>query len=127
MRTPTKKDDIDQQKAQPKRKAGRPPKEIDLDLLKQLAGMQCTDQEIAAVLNVSHDTLLRRKQSDTAFVEAMEAGRASGRASLRRLQWQAAQKGNPAMLIFLGKNILKQRDKFEDEDASSNDPLPWVD
>lgn len=34
-----------------------------------------------------------------------------GRVSLRRSQWQAAQKGNAALLIWLGKQYLNQKDK----------------
>ena len=44
----------------------------------------------------------------------MARGRALGRISLRRWQFQAARAGNAAMLIFLGKNYLNQ----------SNNPAP---
>ena len=36
-----------------------------------------------------------------------------GKASLRRAQWKAAQDGNPTMLVWLGKQMLGQRDKQE--------------
>lgn len=96
-------------------KRGRPPKAIDIEKLRSLAAIHCTDEEIASVLQISVDTLSRRKKEDPAVLEALEGGRNQGKASLRRLQWEAAKKGNAVMLIFLGKNILKQRDKFEDE------------
>lgn len=108
-------------------KRGRPQKEIDVEKLRSLAAIHCTDEEIASVLQISVDTLARRKKDDPVVLEALEGGRNQGKASLRRLQWEAAKKGNPAILIFLGKNILKQRDKFEDDDTSGNEPLPWVD
>lgn len=109
-------------------KRGRPQKEIDVEKLRSLAAIHCTDEEIASVLQISVDTLARRKKDDPVVLEALEGGRNQGKASLRRLQWEAAKKGNPAILIFLGKNILKQRDKFEDDDAGGNSgPLPWVD
>lgn len=113
----------------PTRKVGgRPPKPIDIEKLRQLAAIHCTDNEMASVLGISHDTLARRKQSDPEVMEAIEGGRNQGKASLRRLQWQAAQKGNVVMMIFLGKNILKQRDKPEDdENDEGNQPLPWND
>ncbi len=116
-----------QQKEPTKRKAGRPIKEMDLAMVKQLAAINCTDEEIAAVMEVSVDTIARRKKSDPAFVEAMEMGRGQGRASIRRQQYQVAMKGHPAMLIWLGKQWLGQRDKFEEAAEESNQPLPWVD
>lgn len=94
---------------------GRPRKEIDAKLVEQLASIQCTDEEIAAICGVSHDTLLRRKNDDPVFLEAIEQGRAKGRVSLRRMQWKAATTGNPTMLIWLGKQLLGQRDKIEQD------------
>lgn len=98
-----------------KSKAGRPQKTLDHNAVKQLAAIQCTDEEIAAALSVSLNTIRRRKQSDPVFAELIEEGRAQGRASLRRIQWQMAKNGSAVMAIFLGKNILRQRDRFDDE------------
>ena len=111
----------------PKRKVGRPQKELDLGQIKQLAAIQCTEEEIAAVMEVGLNTIRRRKASDPAFAEAMEAGKAHGRVSIRRQQYKVAMNGNVAMLIWLGKQVLGQRDKFDDVMADSNQPLPWVD
>lgn len=104
---------------------GRPRKELDLNLIAQLAAIQCTDEEIAAALDVCVETLIRRKK-EPGFVEALERGKAKGRVSLRRLQWKAANAGNTAILIFLGKQILGQRDKPE-EGGLDDSPLPWAD
>jgi hypothetical protein len=65
---------------------------------------------MGAVLGVSVDTLARRKRDDPEFVEALETGKAKGRATLRRLQWQCAEAGSNTMMIWLGKNTLGQRD-----------------
>jgi len=75
--------------------------------------IQCTDKEIAHCLGVSEATLIRRKQDDAAFAETLEHARSNGRMSLRRVQWQSAQAGNATMQIWLGKQILGQRDKHE--------------
>src|SRR4051794_14556975 len=107
-----------------KRKPGRPAKEIDWQVVEKLASIQCTDEEIAAVLGVHSDTIKRRKKIPE-YAEILAAGRAKGRASLRRIQWKLAEGGNAAMAIFLGKNLLGQRDKFEDTQAEDNKPLPW--
>lgn len=96
-----------------KKSPGRPPIEIDLLQLERLASIQCTDAEIAAVLGVSTDTLARRKTADTNFVNALESGKAKGRATLRRLQWQRATNGSDTMLIWLGKQTLNQTDRAQ--------------
>jgi len=36
-----------------------------------------------------------------------------GKASLRRNQWKLAQDGNATMLVWLGKNMLDQTDKLD--------------
>ena len=38
--------------------AGRPKKEIDMDLVEKLANIQCTQEEIACVVGCSVDTLV---------------------------------------------------------------------
>ena len=86
---------------------------IDLAALEELASIQCTDDEIAAVLDVSTDTLGRRKQDDPEFMAAYTKGKARGRASIRRQQWARAQSGSDTMLIWLGKNILGPKDRSE--------------
>jgi len=92
---------------------GAPEKPIDVALAVKLAGINCTDVEIAHILNVSHDTLARRKQADPEFLAAFEHGRASGKASLRRKQFEKAMAGSDTMLIWLGKQLLGQRDRHE--------------
>jgi hypothetical protein len=96
----------------PGRKKGRPKARIDLAQLEKLAGLQCTDEEIAAWFGVTQKTIQRRRKSRK-FAEVIERGRAKGRISLRRAQFQAAQAGNIAAQIWLGKQILGQRDKWD--------------
>jgi hypothetical protein len=81
-------------------------KDVDPKLVDRLAAIHCNIEEIAAVCKVSRDTIERR------FRDVIEAGKANGRASLRRLQWRAAEVDrNPTMLIWLGKQYLGQRDE----------------
>ena len=65
--------------------------------------------EIAAVVGCSVDTLERR------FAETIKLGQEKGKTSLRRWQYLAAEKGNTAMLIWLGKQHLGQKDRQEIE------------
>lgn len=94
---------------------GRPRIEIDLDQLKNMVRIQCTAEECAGVFECSVDTIDNRlKEAGYAgFSEFYKIHSAEGKASLRRSQWKAAEKGNAAMLIWLGKNMLGQRDNLE--------------
>ena len=89
-----------------KPKRGRPKKHVDLELVEKLAHIQCTHSEIASALGVSVDTLSR----DRNFAEVYTRGAQSGRKSLRRMQFESANKGNIAMQIWLGKQYLGQSD-----------------
>ena len=53
----------------------------------------------------------------------LKKGRDQGKTSLRRMQWEKAQSGNTTMLIWLGKQMLGQKDKLET--SENNEPLPW--
>lgn len=85
----------------------RPRKRVDPKKVKQLAGLGLCTAEIAAVLDVSHDTIERR------YKDVLRAGRERRNASLRRKQFEVAMAGNPTMLIWLGKQHLEQADAVE--------------
>jgi hypothetical protein len=85
----------------------RPRATVDLKQIDALASIQCTLPEMAAVLGCSKRTLLRR------FKKQIAAGRKKGRASVRRAQWKLLQAGNATMAIWLGKQLLGQRDYRE--------------
>jgi hypothetical protein len=92
----------------------RPEAEIDLAELEKLAGMQCTNEEIAAFFGVSKRTILRRCQAEK-FRDILEQGRAKGRVSVRRCLFKLASAGNVAAGIFLAKNLLGYKDSFSNE------------
>ena len=123
MRTTTKKppkSGQSRQKRNPPNPNGGPVRDIDLKALEKLCEIGCIDLEICAILRISHDTLSRRKQ-DPAFMQLMEGARARRTASLRRMQWMSAEAGSIPMQIFLGKNMLGQRDKFDEQADTSTD------
>lgn len=88
--------------------AGRPKKETKYDamLVKDLAGVMCTQQEIANILNIS----LRKFQDDAELMHIYKMGIENAKSSLRRMQWKSAQAGNVTMQIWLGKQYLNQRE-----------------
>jgi hypothetical protein len=91
----------------PKKKKYKSHKEINEDIVRGLAGIMCTYKEMSEVLGCSVDTLERH------FADTIKEAQSNGRQSLRRFQYKAAEKGNSALLIWLGKQWLGQSDKSE--------------
>jgi len=91
-----------------KKSVGRPKKyNLDTKQVEQLAGYGCTDTEIASFFDISRTTLERN------YEHYLTKGREEGKIRLRQYQWASAKKGNVAMLIWLGKQMLGQADKQE--------------
>jgi hypothetical protein len=78
--------------------------------LRALASILATTKEIAAVLGVHEDTLFEAFKREPRLREIYMSGRETGKASLRRVQFDLAKR-NAAMAIFLGKNLLGQSDQ----------------
>jgi hypothetical protein len=115
-----------------KHAGGRPRKEIDFKQLEELCSIQCTEAEICSILDVDDKTLTLRimETYGVSFSEYFAQKRGNGKTSLRRAQYLTAvgrepvlsEKGellvpgtppSPALLIWLGKNWLDQKDKSE--------------
>jgi hypothetical protein len=94
-------------------RCGAKKKQIDYKVLEALCRLNCTDAELAVGLGISIDTITRRKQTSRKFRAIYDQGREMGRISLRRLQWGSATRGNIAMQIWLGKQLLGQSDRSE--------------
>ena len=108
-------------------KAGRPRKEIDKRDFEKLCMLQCTRAEVCSWFNVSEPTLIdwcKRTYDGQDFLTVFNKKREGGKISLRRMQWQLAEK-SPAMAIFLGKNLLGQTDKVE-QTQTINGAVPTV-
>jgi len=94
-----------------KKKAGRPKIKINYEQVERLASIQCTYDEIAAVLDVSVRTVNTWAVHDEKFCSVYKKGKESGKASLRRMQFKAASDGNTGMMIWLGKQYLGQSEQ----------------
>lgn len=102
---------------------GRPPLVFDedrMDIIRNSAAIGCTVNEIASVLGVSRTALFKYMALNQDVQDAIDAGRDKGCATLRRSQWQRAMGGSDTMMIWLGKNMLGQRDKSETVSTVSN-------
>ena len=96
----------------------KPMTDKEFEQLVNMIRIQCTRDEICDILGMSDTTLNRRiKEQGIEGVDNFEAlykkHQGEGKASLRRAQWKAAQDGNPTMLVWLGKQMLGQKDKQE--------------
>ena len=94
---------------------------ISRSLFENLCSIQCTKEEICAVLEVSEKTLNSwcNNVYGENFSLVFNEKREYGKSSLRRTQWKLAEK-NPTMAIFLGKQYLGQRDNIEVKAENTN-------
>lgn len=103
-----------------KKTKGRPRIQLDVEVLKKLCEIQCTQQEMAYILGCSVDTLKRH------YSDVINVGKSLSKVTLRRAQWRnAIEKNNVTMQIWLGKNILNQTDAPLSEESETI--LPWSD
>lgn len=92
---------------------GRPRKHIDKNEFEKLCSLQCTLTEFCAWFECDDNTLNRwcKETYGATFSEVFREKRGIGKISLRRYQFQLAEK-NPTMAIWLGKQYLDQRDEI---------------
>lgn len=97
-------------KKETKGKGGRPKRvftEAQIKKMCSLALNGCQNNTIATIMDIPHESIVRR------FGKQLTKKRCERKNNLRKMQNAAAKKGNPALLIFLGKNELGQADKQE--------------
>ena len=89
----------------------RPRKEIDKKQFESLCGLQCTREEVCAFFEISEKTLDAwcKRTYRQSFSLVFSQKRGKGKISLRRSQFQLAEK-NANMAIWLGKQYLEQRE-----------------
>ena len=97
-----------------KRSVGRPKTNLDLADLEKICRLNCTMPEIAAFFDIPLRTLEDKYTNDEAVRRSIDKGRNQGKLSLRRKQLQILDEtNNPTMAIWLGKQLLGQRDKHD--------------
>jgi DNA-directed RNA polymerase specialized sigma subunit len=97
-----------------KKVSGRPKKEISQKQFEEMCKVQCTENEICAILGIGIDKLLSwcLETYDDTFSNVYKKFSENGKMSLRRAQMRLAQT-NASMAIWLGKNMLGQTDKVD--------------
>lgn len=97
-------------------RVGRPKSFIDYKAIERFAKAHCTQEEIATFLELSVRTL----QRDTEFSRIYKKEIEHGKMSLRRKQMQLALGGNTTLLIWLGKQLLDQKDQALIDQSTHN-------
>lgn len=116
------------EKAKTKHAGGRPRKYIDKQVFENLCGLQCTLEEMEAFFDCDHKTIARwckDTYGGKRFSQVFREKRSIGKISLRRKQMKLAER-SAAMAIFLGKNLLGQKDTPE-EAMTEEDSVTIVD
>lgn len=90
-------------------RAGRPAHVTPAEVYK-LGQLCCTQDEAAGWFRIPKTAFAKLLREDEEITEAWDNGQQSGRVSFRRLQLAAAEGGSAPMMIFLGKNLLGQKD-----------------
>lgn len=91
--------------ARPKAKTGRKLIPIDPKIVEGMASVGATDNEIGDFVGASDETIRRR------FGAILTKSRAGMKLRLRQAQYKLALAGNPALCIWLGKQMLGQADE----------------
>ena len=94
---------------------GRPQIEIDWQTVDKLLGIQCTAEEVGAVIGCSSDTLSRacKREHGITYAQYSAGKRAAGKASLRHKAWSIGMGGNVRMLLRLTSTHLGMSDRSE--------------
>lgn len=100
---------------------GKNEKDIDFSVVDELLVCGCTGVEIAGHFGVCPDTLYRRVEilHGMTFSAYSQQKRSKGDAVLRQAQFYKAKDGDNSMLIWLGKNRLKQSDSPQEISVST--------
>lgn len=109
-----------------KGQGGRPPAVIDQEQFESLCAIDCTLEEVCAVLKVDHKTLNQWCESTyggKTFSQVFPGFQAMGNASLRRRQFKLAMDGNVKMLIVLGQNRLGQVQRVKETTTTLHEKI----
>jgi len=116
------------QKGKKKSKAGRPKILIDWVKVNKYLQAQCDGVGISGILGIAPITLYRACERDhkVNFEVYSAQKKSEGKELLRAKQFGVAMEGDKTMLVWLGKQYLKQSDKQEVTGKDGNPLIPEV-
>lgn len=100
------------------KEGGRPLISIDWKKVDQLLISGCRGTEVASFLGIHKDTLYDRcvKEKNMSFSDYSAQKRQKGDSLLKHKQFQIGMEGNTTMLVWLGKQRLKQKENPQTAD-----------
>lgn len=102
----------------PEPKNGRPKAELEIDKIRGMAKLGCTDKQIAAVMGVHVTTLKRRMKEEPELADAIEQGRELGVVELRQLLKRHSEgEGGPAVNATIHRTKIEMG--FSDRPSDS--------
>ncbi len=101
--------------------------EIDWNQVGEYLKAQCSGVEIANLIGIHENTLYNRCKEDLGleFVAFSQQKKAEGKEALRKKQYDVAMQGDKTMLVWLGKQLLGQKDKQEIDHSIK--PIEFID
>lgn len=101
-------------------KGGRPRLVLNQDgeeLIEKLYSVMCKDDEVEGIIGADIETL-KAEHNIERFSRAQKKGHSMAKTSLRRAQFKSALDGNVTMQIWLGKQILGQREPRDESERN---------
>ena len=101
-------------------KGGRPRLVLNQDgeeLIEDLYSIMCKDDEVEGIIGADIETL-KAEHNIERFSRAQKKGHSMAKTSLRRAQFKSALDGNVTMQIWLGKQILGQREPRDESERN---------
>ena len=107
---------------------GRPKAKLDWEKIDELLVAGCSGAEIASFFGLNKATIYDRCLTDKGipFSEYSQRKYEKGDSLIRKAQFNKALDGDNTMLVWLGKNRLKQRDK-QPEEIDNNITIKVID
>ena len=93
--------------------------------LAMYGGALCTQQEVADILGITQQSVSEMLQKP-AYKEAWERARSVTRYDVRRKQIDSALEGDRTMLIWVGKQVLDQRDSPKEVEINQNVQVKYI-
>ena len=101
-------------------KGGRPRLVLNQDgeeLIEKLYSVMCKDDEVEGIIGADIETL-KAEHNIERFSRAQKKGQSIAKSSVRRAQFKSALSGNIPMQIWLGKQILGQREPRDESERN---------
>lgn len=104
---------------------GRPKSKIDWAKVDNFLKAQCDGVAIASMFGIHPETLYGACQEkfNMGFSEYSAIKKSEGKELLRAKQFQVAMEGDKTMLVWLGKQLLDQKDKQHVQNEEIENPF----